>query len=104
SNLYLSAERGWCVISDEIYLRIEYDAPAPSALDVASHRDHLIVVNGVSKSGSPAPRSMISRPCAFNAFARWETAIVADSRSATMFAEGWKTRGVDTNDLREGTR
>ena len=32
---------------------------------------------GVSKSGSPAPRSMISRPEARNALALWETAIVA---------------------------
>ena len=31
--LDLAAARGWWVISDEIYVRIAYDAPAPSALD-----------------------------------------------------------------------
>lgn len=48
--LYLAAERGWWVISDEIYQRIAYDAPAPGALDVATRRDNLVVVNGVAKA------------------------------------------------------
>jgi aspartate aminotransferase len=50
--LSLAASRGWWVISDEIYLRIAYDAPAPSALSLLSDgsRDHLILVNGVAKS------------------------------------------------------
>jgi len=48
--LDLAAERGWWVISDEIYLRIAYDAPAVGALDVARHRDNLVVVNGVAKA------------------------------------------------------
>lgn len=48
--LDLAASRGWWVISDEIYQQISYDAPAVSALDVASRRDNLIVVNGVAKA------------------------------------------------------
>jgi aspartate aminotransferase len=48
--LDLAAARGWWVISDEIYVRIAYDAPAMGALDVAGRRDNLIVVNGVAKA------------------------------------------------------
>jgi aspartate aminotransferase len=48
--LDLAAARGWWVISDEIYQRIAYDAPAVGALDVATRRDNLIVVNGVAKA------------------------------------------------------
>jgi aspartate aminotransferase len=48
--LTLAAERGWWVIADEIYLRISYDAPARSALELVPARDNLIVVNGVAKA------------------------------------------------------
>jgi aspartate aminotransferase len=48
--LDLAAARGWWVISDEIYVRIAYDAPAMGAFDVATRRDHLVVVNGVAKA------------------------------------------------------
>lgn len=48
--LDLAAARGWWVISDEIYRRISYDAPAVGALDVVARRDNLIVVNGVAKA------------------------------------------------------
>ena len=48
--LTLAAERGWWVISDEIYRRIAYGAPAASALDVSPTRDNLVVVNGVAKA------------------------------------------------------
>lgn len=47
----LAAERGWWLISDEIYGRIAYGMPeAPSVLDVAERRDNLVVVNGVAKA------------------------------------------------------
>jgi aspartate aminotransferase len=47
----VAAERGWWVISDEIYGRITYSGTeAPSVLDVAASRDHLVVVNGVAKA------------------------------------------------------
>lgn len=66
--LELAAERGWWVISDEIYGRITYTgSEAPSVLDVAATRDQLVVVNGVAKAyamtgfrigWSVAPRSV----------------------------------------------
>lgn len=48
--LELASSRGWWVISDEIYQHISYDGAAPGALDVATRRDNLIVVNGVAKA------------------------------------------------------
>ena len=45
-----SAEHGWWVLCDEIYIRIAYGAAAASSLDVASSRDNLVVVNGVAKA------------------------------------------------------
>jgi len=48
--LALAAERGWWTISDEIYIRIAYGAPATSTLQVAPSRERLVVVNGVAKA------------------------------------------------------
>jgi aspartate aminotransferase len=48
--LDLAAKHGWWVLSDEIYQRIAYDAPAASVLDVASGRERLVVFNGVAKA------------------------------------------------------
>jgi aspartate aminotransferase len=48
--LALAADRGWWVIADEIYRRIAYDGRAHSALELASTRDNLIIVNGVAKA------------------------------------------------------
>lgn len=48
--LDLAAARGWWVISDEIYRHISYDGAAPGALEVATRRDNLVVVNGVAKA------------------------------------------------------
>ncbi len=48
--LELAAARGWWVLADEIYLRIDYEGRAVSALEVATSRDHLIVINGVAKA------------------------------------------------------
>ncbi len=46
----LAAERGWWLITDEIYRRITYENPAPSVLDVVGERDRVIYVNGVAKA------------------------------------------------------
>jgi aspartate aminotransferase len=46
----LTAERGWWVVSDEIYRAIAYDAPATSLLSVAPSLERLVVVDGVAKS------------------------------------------------------
>lgn len=48
--LDLAYERGWWVISDEIYQRISYDAPSASALQLQNQRDNLIIINGVAKA------------------------------------------------------
>lgn len=48
--LMLAAERGWWVIADEIYMRIAYDGPAASVLELAPTRENLIVINGVAKA------------------------------------------------------
>jgi aspartate aminotransferase len=48
--LELAHRRGWWVISDEIYRRISYEAPAVSALQVAPSRENLVVVDGVAKA------------------------------------------------------
>src|SRR5215207_4491397 len=48
--LDLAEDRGWWVISDEIYRRIAYERPACSALEVARSRERLVVVNGVAKA------------------------------------------------------
>ena len=48
--LALASERGWWVIADEIYLRIDYEGDAVSALEIAPSRDNLIIVNGVAKA------------------------------------------------------
>ena len=46
----LAEERGWWIISDEIYRRIAYGHAAPSLLDVIDSRDRVIVVDGVAKA------------------------------------------------------
>jgi len=46
----LAEDRGWWLISDEIYRRISYDRPATSMLEVSSGFDRLIVVDGVAKA------------------------------------------------------
>jgi len=46
----LATERGWWIISDEIYREISYDGPATSMLEVAPSLDRLIVVDGVAKA------------------------------------------------------
>lgn len=48
--LAFARERGLWVLSDEIYRRIAYGAPAASALEVADSRDRLVVVDGVAKA------------------------------------------------------
>lgn len=48
--LALAEERGWWVISDEIYRRIAYDGPATGALQVAKGRDRLVMIDGVAKA------------------------------------------------------
>jgi aspartate aminotransferase len=46
----LAAERGWWILSDEIYRAISYEGEATSLLSVAADRERLVVVDGVAKS------------------------------------------------------
>jgi aspartate aminotransferase len=49
--LALCEDRGWWLISDEIYRRISFgDGPALSLLELASSRERLIVTDGVAKA------------------------------------------------------
>jgi aspartate aminotransferase len=43
-------DRGWWILSDEIYREISYEVEAPSLLSVAPDMERLIVVDGVAKS------------------------------------------------------
>ncbi|HJU89966.1 MAG TPA: pyridoxal phosphate-dependent aminotransferase [Gemmatimonadaceae bacterium] len=46
----LAEERGWWLISDEIYRQLAYDGPATSALELVESRERLILVDGVAKT------------------------------------------------------
>ena len=48
--LAVAEERGWWVISDEIYRRIAYGGVATSIFEVAGARDRLILIDGVAKA------------------------------------------------------
>ena len=84
--LDLAAERGWWVISDEIYISITYGAAAPSALDLVTSRDRLVVVNGVAKAFAMtgwrvgwaiAPRAVAQAMTAFQSHTTSNTAAVS---------------------------
>ena len=46
----LCAEKGWWVLSDEIYVRIAYDGVATRSLEVAPDRERVVVIDGVAKA------------------------------------------------------
>ena len=46
----LADERGWWIISDEIYREFSYDAPATSLVSVSGGFERLVVTNGMSKA------------------------------------------------------
>jgi aspartate aminotransferase len=48
--LALGAERGWWMISDEIYVPIAFNGRAPRALEVAADRSRVVAVDGVAKA------------------------------------------------------
>ena len=84
--LDLAHQRGWWVISDEIYRRIAYDGDATSALAVAPSLDNLVVVDGVAKAYAMtgwrvgwtiAPRAVTRAMTAFQSHATFHTAAVS---------------------------
>jgi aspartate aminotransferase len=44
--------RGLWLVADEVYRFIWFDKPAPSALNLADHQDHVIVIDSMSKTFS----------------------------------------------------
>ncbi len=99
----LAAERGWWVISDEIYLRIAYDGAAASMLDVVQSRDRLIVVNGVAKAYAMtgwrigwaiAPKAIASAMCAFQSHTTSNAATVSQHAALAALAD---TAAADTS-------
>ena len=46
----LADERGWWIISDEIYREFSYDGPATSLVSVSDGFERLVVTNGMSKA------------------------------------------------------
>jgi aspartate aminotransferase len=46
----LADERGWWIVSDEIYREFSYDAPAASLVSVSGGFERLVVTNGMSKA------------------------------------------------------
>jgi aspartate aminotransferase len=84
--LALAAERGWWVLSDEIYRRIAYDAPATSALAVAADTSRLVMVDGVAKAyamtgwrigWAVAPAPLAAAMTAFQSHATYNAAAVS---------------------------
>ncbi|MEO7966740.1 MAG: pyridoxal phosphate-dependent aminotransferase [Gemmatimonadaceae bacterium] len=84
--LELSHERGWWVISDEIYRDIAYNGAAVSALQVAPARDNLIVIDGVAKAYAMtgwrvgwtiAPRAVTKAMTAFQSHATFHTSSIS---------------------------
>ncbi len=84
--LALAAERGWWVISDEIYRLITYERPAPSALAVAEDVSRLVVVDGVAKAyamtgwrigWATGPRSLAAAMTALQSHTTYNAAAVS---------------------------
>lgn len=95
--LGLADERGWWVISDEIYLAIAYEHAATSSLDVAPNRDRLVLVDGVAKafamtgwrigwSVSPAP--LAAAMTAFQSHTTFNAASVSQSAAVAALTLG----------------
>ena len=94
--LALAAERGWWVISDEIYRLITYDRPAPSALAVADDVSRLVVVNGVAKAyamtgwrigWAVGPAELASTMTALQSHTTYNAAAVSQHAALAAFAQ-----------------
>jgi aspartate aminotransferase len=94
--LALAEERGWWVITDEIYRRISYDAPAASLLDLAARRDRLIIVDGVAKAYAMtgwrigwaiAPRTVAAAMTAFQSHTTSNAAAVSQHAALAALSD-----------------
>lgn len=127
SILTLAEDRGWWVISDEIYDRICYDDSSPSLLELTSARDHIVVINGVAKAYSMtgwrigwaiAPRAVAQAMAAFQSHTTSNAASIsqhaalaaltdtpsADAAIGAMVVEFRRRRDAAMNVIREETR
>jgi aspartate aminotransferase len=85
----LADEKGWWVISDEIYREICYDGPATSLMQVARGFDRAIVVDGVAKSfAMPGWRIgwSISSPGAAKAMAALQSHVTSNAATISQHA------------------
>jgi aspartate aminotransferase len=85
----LADERGWWIVSDEIYRQITYDGPATSWLQVASGFDRAIVVDGVAKAfAMPGWRIgwSISSPEAARAMAALQSHVTSNAATISQHA------------------
>jgi aspartate aminotransferase len=94
--LTLARERGWWVISDEIYRRIAYDGDAASALDATDDREQLIVIDGVAKAyamtgwrvgWSIAAREVTEAMTAFQSHATFHTASISQHAAVAALTQ-----------------
>jgi aspartate aminotransferase len=94
--LALAEERGWWVITDEIYRRISYDGAAASLLDLASRRDRLVVVDGVAKAYAMtgwrigwaiAPRALAAAMTAFQSHTTSNAAAVSQHAALAALSD-----------------
>jgi aspartate aminotransferase len=89
SIVSLADERGWWVISDEIYREIAYDGPAVSMLEVAPNLDRVIVVDGVAKAfAMPGWRIgwSIASPSASRAMAALQSHVTSNAATISQHA------------------
>ena len=85
----LADERGWWIISDEIYREISYDGPATSLLGVMSGFDRVVVVDGVAKAfAMPGWRIgwSISSPMAAKAMAALQSHVTSNAATISQHA------------------
>jgi aspartate aminotransferase len=94
--LALAESHGWWVITDEIYRRISYDAPAASLLDLAQKRDRLIIVDGVAKAYAMtgwrigwaiAPRAVAAAMTAFQSHTTSNAAAVSQHAALAALSD-----------------
>jgi len=94
--LALAEERGWWVVTDEIYRRISYDGPAPSLLDMAARRDRLVIVDGVAKAYAMtgwrigwaiAPRALAAAMTAFQSHTTSNAAAVSQHAALAALSD-----------------
>lgn len=100
--LELAARRGWYVISDEIYQRIAYERPAVSALDVATVRDRLVVINGVAKAYAMTGWRIgwsVSSPAVAKAMTAFQSHTTSNAATVSQHAALAALARVDESDV-----